>query len=218
MRPDPMRPRILSAFAVAITMLSGAGCTTEANGTPTPQSGERPETSQPSTSSPGPTASEPAQEAPGVDNPLDASRFFTDPCTVLTQAQLTTFSITRPGVPETTGGVAEEAGPFCTWIAADELGSATGVGFLTGNKNGLSDTYRGRDLFEDFRPTEVDEYPAVFANSPDLRSMGACTIVVGISDSLAIQATEQGELDAQGSCARAKQVAAAVLATIRGGN
>lgn len=216
MRPDPVRPRILSAFAVAITMLSGAGCTTEANGTPTPQSsGERPETSE---SSPDPTTSGPAPEAPEVNDPLDASRFFTDPCTVLTQAQLATFSITRPGVPETTGGVAEEVGPFCAWIAADELGSATGVGFLTGNKNGLSDTYRGRDLFEDFRPTEVDEYPAVFANSPDLRSMGACTIVVGISDSLAIQATEQGELDAQGSCARAKQVAAAVLATIRGGN
>ncbi|MPZ80014.1 MAG: DUF3558 domain-containing protein [Actinophytocola sp.] len=215
MRTDLLRPRILSALALACAMLAGGACSSEADGTPTPQSsGERPETSE---SSPDPSTGDPAQEAPGVDNPLDASRFLTDPCTVLTRAQLATFDVTRPGIPETTGGVAEQVGPFCTWHAAAELGSTIGVGFITGNKNGLSDTYRGRSQFEDFRPTEVEEYPAVFANSPDLRSKGMCTIVVGISDSSAIQATEVGELDETGSCERAKQVATSALATIREG-
>ncbi|MCT2582374.1 DUF3558 domain-containing protein [Actinophytocola gossypii] len=193
-------------MSLAFVTLAGTACSTDADGTPIPQTSsgraEESRTTDPSTD-------------PEVENPLDASRFLADPCAVLTQTQLAAFDVTRPGIPETTGSVAERSGPFCVWHAAAELGSTIGVGFITGNKDGLSDIYRGREQFEDFRPVEVDQYPAVFANSPDLRSSGMCTVYVGISDTLAFRATEGGQLDASGSCDRAKQVAAAALTTIQ---
>jgi len=208
----------LVAGIATIVVMAAAGCSTEQNGTPT---------AQPTTSASVPgteestESSEPSEDdthgAPRVDSPVDATSFLSQPCAVLSQAQMAEFGVTQPGVPTTTGAVAENVGPFCTWHADPSLGSTIGVGFVTGNENGLSDTYRGRDQFEHFEPTTVDGYPAVFANSPDLRSSGACTIMVGISDSLAFRATEQGRLDAQGSCDRARQVAEAALATLREG-
>jgi hypothetical protein len=96
------------------------------------------------------------------------------------------------------------------------LGSTIGVGFITGNKNGLSDIYRGRERFEDFRPVRIDGYPGVFANGPDLRANGTCNLAVGVSDTLMIRASEQGRLDAHGACERAVQVARSALMTLRG--
>jgi hypothetical protein len=149
--------------------------------------------------------------------PLDATGFLTEPCTVLSQAQLATFDVSRPGIPTTTGAVAEHAGPYCSWHAATELASTIGVGFITGNKNGLSDIYRGRDTFGYFIPTTVEGYPAVFADGSDGRESGRCSLAVGISETQLFRATEQGRLDAQGSCDRAKQVALAALATLKAG-
>jgi hypothetical protein len=151
-----------------------------------------------------------------VDDPLDASRFITDPCAVLTREQLDGFSVGGLGIPTTSGGVAKYAGPFCSWHADPELDSTMAVGFITGNKNGLADMYRGRERFEDFRPVEVDGYPGVFANSPDLRASGSCDLAVGVSGTLMIRASEQGQLDAHGACERAVQVARAALKTLRG--
>lgn len=208
----------LAAGLVIVVVVTAAGCSTSENGNPTaqpttdvsvPDSEESSESSEPS--------EDDNYGAPRVDSPLDATGFLSQPCAVLSQAQLAEFSVTSPGIPTTTGAVAENAGPFCTWHADPSLGSTIGVGFVTGNKNGLSDTYRGRDQFEHFEPTTVDGYPAVFANSPDLRSSGTCGITVGISDALAFNATEQGRLDGQGSCDRARQVAQAALATLKVG-
>lgn len=191
-------------------LLAGTACTSQADGTPTPE----PTSAPPETTT---TPSEdPTDGAPRVTDPLDATRFFTEPCTVLSQAQLATFEVSRPGIPTTTGAVAEYSGPYCSWHAATELASMIGVGFLTGNENGLSDTYRGRDQFDYFIPTTVDGYPAVFVDGSDLRDSGSCNITVGISDTLAFNAAEQGRLDAQGSCDRARQVAVAALATLKG--
>lgn len=217
MRDELARTRVLLVWALAFVTLLATACSPETNGTPTPSPpSERADTNDPPSSTS--STNEPTREAPAVEDPLDASSFVTNPCSVLNRTQLATFEVTRPGTPETTGGVAEQVGPFCSWHAAAELGSTIGVGFITGNKNGLSDIYRGHTEFEDFRPTEVKEYPAVFANSPDLRSSGICTMYVGINNALALRATEQGRLDAQGACDRAKQVAAAAVATIRGGS
>ncbi|MBP2331015.1 hypothetical protein JOF56_011400 [Kibdelosporangium banguiense] len=92
-----------------------------------------------------------------------------------------------------------------------------GVGFLVGNKNGLSDIYRGRDRFKGyFEPTQVDGYPAVFSDSGDYRSQGTCGIAVGISDTMTIRVSEQGRLGVK-SCDRAKQVASMVIQTIKAG-
>ena len=206
MRADLLRR---TGWLVVSVLLAGTACTTQADGTPTPGP----------TSAPSETTTTPSEDptfgAPRVTDPLDATRFLTEPCTVLGQAQLATFDVSRPGIPTTTGAVAEHAGPYCSWHAATELASTIGVGFLTGNENGLSDTYRGRDQFDYFVPTTVDGYPAVFVDGSDGRDNGRCNITVGINDQLAFRATEQGRLDAQGSCDRAKQVAAAALTTLK---
>ena len=200
---DRVRLAKLTAGLVTVVVVTVAGCSAEADGNPT---------ARPTTDASG---EQDPDEAPRVEDPLDASSFLDQPCAVLSQQQVAEFSVTRPGEPTTTGAVAENAGPLCTWHA--DPGGSIGVGFLTGNKNGLSDTYRGRESFEYFEPTTVDGYPAAYANDPDLRAEGDCTIMVGISDSLAFRASEQGKLDAEGSCERARQVAAAALATLKKG-
>jgi hypothetical protein len=192
-------------------LLVGTACTSRADGTPTPDSATA-DIETTTTSSEDPTGG-----APRVVDPLDGTRFFTEPCTVLRKAQLAAFDVSRPGIPTTTGAVAENAGPYCSWHAATELASTIGVGFLTGNKNGLSDIYRGRDRFGYFIPTTVDGYPAVFADLADGRETGRCSLAVGVSETQMFRATEQGRLDAQGSCDRAKQVASAALATLKAG-
>jgi hypothetical protein len=127
------------------------------------------------------------------------------------------FGISQPGKPTTTGATAERAGPFCTWTADPAVNSTVGVGFLTGNKNGLSDTYRGRSRFGYFEETTVEGYPAVFNDLDDGRPSGICNITIGISDTLTFRATEQGGRKGQASCDRAKQVAASVITTLKAG-
>jgi uncharacterized protein DUF3558 len=203
MRVDRVRLATLAAGLVTVVVVTVAGCSSEAGGNPT---------AQPTT---GASGDQDPDKAPKVEDPLDASSFLDQPCAVLSQQQLAEFSVTRPGEPTTTGAVAENAGPYCGWHA--DPGGSISVGFLTGNKNGLSDLYRDRANFEHFEPTTVDGYPAAYNNDPDLRAEGDCDIAVGISDSLAFHALEQGRLDAEGSCERARQVAAAVLETLKGG-
>jgi Protein of unknown function (DUF3558) len=96
-----------------------------------------------------------------------------------------------------------------------ERSSSISVGFLTSNKKGLTSVYNSKKSFDYFEPTTVDGYPAVFAETQDLRKRGSCGIIVGISETTTFRASEEGDLDAQGACDRAKQVAAAALATIR---
>jgi len=92
------------------------------------------------------------------------------------------------------------------------------MGFLTGNKNGLSDTYRGKDRFEYFVETTVDGYPAVFNELfSDGPSNGNCTITVGVSDSLTFIATEVGGPPGEIVCERTKEFASAILATLKAG-
>jgi hypothetical protein len=98
------------------------------------------------------------------------------------------------------------------------VGYGVDVGFLTANKNGLSDTYRGKARFKGyFEPTEVDGYPAVFNDLGDYRNDGTCNITVGISDTsefrVGVQYTKLGAK----SCDRAKEAAAAVIKTVKKG-
>ena len=193
----------LVAGLTTIAVIAAVGCSSREDGDPTADGTQ--------TSTKGEN-----DGVPRVEDPLDATSFLNQPCAVLDQQQLAEFGVTSPGIPTTTGATAEYVGPYCSWIADPEWGSAISVGFETGNKHGLSDTYRGRDQFEYFVPTTVDGYPAVFSDGADLRSQGQCVIGVGISDKLAFNASEQGELDADGACERARQVAAAALATLKG--
>ncbi|MGQ0838897.1 DUF3558 domain-containing protein [Actinokineospora sp.] len=213
------RDRVL-ALAAGVVLVSTA-CSTIATGTAVPAPGP---TTRPNsdTTGPGSTTSAGANKrygAPPVTVPLDANRYLAEPCALLTPAQMATFNITNPGIPVTTGAVAEYVGPYCSW-RSDDTPRSRGfvVGLLPGNKNGLADTYRGRGQFEHFEPTTVDDYPAVFNNSPDLRSKGDCNITVGISETLTFNAAQNSTFDtAQTACDGAKKLASAVIATLKAG-
>ncbi|MFC4853597.1 DUF3558 domain-containing protein [Actinophytocola glycyrrhizae] len=206
-----MNARVAVAGLVTFGLMGVAGCTTSTAGTATPRPGDAVTTTDSAESTE--PSSEP--EAPRVADPLDATRFLTDPCAVLTPAQLATFKVSRPGKPDTDSEIAKQVGPLCSWRADTEIPSSIGVTWQRGNKNGLGDLYRIRDRYDYFEPTTVDGYPAVFRDSSDARADGDCLISVGVSDSLTFTAGESGTLDAHGACDRAAQVAAAVLATLK---
>lgn len=202
---------------VALVAVVAAGCSSAQDGSPTAVPG----TTNSEPSSPGSKSTSPSVDetygAPRVEHPLDASRFHAQPCAVLSQAQLAKFGLSKPGVPETTGAVAENAGPFCTWTTDGQPFHGYGVGYLTGNKNGLSDTYRGQDRFKYFEATTVNGYPAVFNDLTDGRAQGQCNITVGISDTQTFRASETAPSVGKESCDGAKQVAAEVIASLKGG-
>jgi hypothetical protein len=208
-----MKVRIAAVMAGVVVV---AGCSSVEAGQPTAPPG----VSTSESASPPESSTRPSEDntygAPRVTVALDASRFLPRPCDVLTPTQMKTFGISKPGEPTTTGAIAEKVGPFCTWTADREVDSTVGVGFIAGNKHGLSDIYRGRSRFKYFDETSVNGYPAVFADTVDSRAQGVCDIIVGISDNLAYHALEEGGRKGQGSCDRAKQVAAAVIATLKG--
>lgn len=193
--------KVVSGFLVVVTV--SAGCATETGGAPVRE----------------PTTSAETYGAPPVTEPVDVSGFLERPCTVLTPAQLAQLTIVEPGEADTESAVAKNAGPGCRWHRKDTAeGSVAGMGFLTGNKNGLSDTYRGRDRFEYFVETTVDGYPAVFNElSSDGPAGGDCTITVGVSDTVTFRASEVGGPHGDVVCERTKEFASAILATLKAG-
>ena len=203
---------------IAVAMVLVAGCSDKQPGTATPATttgggtGTSTGRTTPTTPSSG--------GAPTVKDPIDASKFIPQPCTALSATTLKQLNISRPGVPDTESAVAKSSGPFCTWHTDDQpTNMSYGVGFLTGNKNGLSDTYRGgKKAFPGyFEPTEVGGYPAVFNGLTDDRPTGACNITVGISSSLAFRVGLEGSKDVgTKGCDLVKQVAAAVIQTLKG--
>jgi hypothetical protein len=212
MRVDRWRKACVGV--VLVVTAACAGCAGHTDGTPKPQAAES--TIEPSYEEPAPGGT--GQEAPRVENPLDATRYLSQPCAAVTPGQLSAFDVDRPGVPTTTGAVAEQAGPYCSWrfpVGTTSRGSL-GIGFLSGNEGGLSDFYRTQDEFAYFEPTTIHGYPAVFADRQDLRADGECNVVVGINDSLAFHGWE-AHRNPEGACDRAEKLAAAALATMRGG-
>jgi hypothetical protein len=156
-----------------------------------------------------------------VSNPLDATKYVSQPCGVLSSATLKSLNITKPGKPDTDSQVAKTAGPYCGWFSDDQpIPKSYDVGLLTGNKNGLSDTYRGgkRAFPGYFEPTDVSGYPAVFNDGADGRPTGRCNITVGISDTLAFRAaTTFTSKEGAASCDAAKQLASAVIQKLKEG-
>ena len=206
--------KVSAMIAVAVVVL--AGCSDKQSGTATPATktgGDNTSTGQPPTT---PSSG----GAPAVKSPLDATKFLPQPCTALSAAALKQLNISKPGEPDTDSSVAKSSGPSCLWSTDDEpIHRGYDVGFLTGNKNGLSDTYRGgKKAFPGyFEPTEVSGYPAVFNSLTEDRPGGACNITVGISSSLAFRAGVQADRDlGTKACDIAKQIAAAVIQTLKG--
>jgi hypothetical protein len=195
--------RLAAALAVIAAL---SACTTAADGTPRPvPGGETPDTS---TSSSSPTST--SDEAPRVASPLDADAFVAEPCSSLTDEQLTSFNVGE-GKPQ--GG--ENLPPGCGWFGDS---GAISVGWLAQNKNGLADTYRRKELDAYFIETTVDGYPAVFADATDERSTGVCGIVVGVSDTMTFYAQVSDGPVGDAACDKAEQVASATLTTVKAGS
>lgn len=201
-------------LGAGVVMVAVSGCSDTQAGTPIASSATN--KTGPNGPSRAPSSSN-DRGAPRVTNPLDASRFLPKPCEVLTAAQLQALNLPAPGKTDTDTPLAKAAGPACLWQNSDSR-STVGVALMSGNKNGLSDTYSVPERWAKgyFEPTEVDGYPAVFNGSSDFRSQGDCQITVGITDTLAFSASESGRLKER-SCDRAKQVASMVIQTIKSG-
>lgn len=171
-----MRPRTTTATAIFALAALLAACTSSTTGTPSVVPGPTTSSGPGASSSGGPGEND-TFGAPRVSVPLDAGRFLSQPCSVLTTAQLSRFNISKPGEPDTDSQVAKASGPGCSWKADGEPFRGLDMSFLTGNKKGLSDIYRGQkenDQFAYFEETTVDGYPAVFADGTDARSQGSC--------------------------------------------
>lgn len=219
-----MRAQLIHAvLGAAAVVLVAAGCSDSRTGTPIPDgtapagNGKTSGSTTPSgtTSTPRPTN---RYGEPPVANPLDATRFLSQPCAALTQAQLQSFDLPAQGKPDTESPVARHAGPFCGWTNSDRF-NGVDVGFLTGNKNGLADLYRARGEGKwtgYWEETRVSGYPGVFHDVTDFRPRGSCNLAVGISDTLAFRVGTDGRLKER-SCDFAKQVAGAVVETLKRG-
>ena len=209
--------KLVTGLAVATLLV--AGCSDKQAGTAMPAPTTGGDSTGTSTGRSTPTTT-PSGGAPAVKNPLDASKFIPQPCTALSASTLTQLKVSRPGIPDTESAIAKTSGPFCIWHTDDQpTARSYGVGFLTGNKNGLSDTYRGgKKAFPGyFEPTDVDGYPAVFNGLTEDRPTGACNITIGASSTLAFQVSLEGDKDlGTKACDLVKQVAAAVIQTLKG--
>ena len=200
-----------TAGAVAIVALAAA-CTSESPGTATPVG----TSSSSSATAPESTTLGGGAEAPKVTHPLNAEKFVANPCSVLTQPQLTHFAVTGQGEQKT-----DSNGPRCQWTSGS-AGSSTGITafFTPAITNGLDNAYQlhKAGTYKDgyFDPLEVAGYPAVLNGLVDDRKEGHCTVTVGLSDQSIFSVAIQGQSGTDG-CKAATNVAKAALQTIQGG-
>ncbi|WP_188316309.1 DUF3558 domain-containing protein [Solihabitans fulvus] len=197
-------PSIVLGIAAAGLLI--AGCSSS----PPP-----PRQSADSSDSPSSSPTSSSASAPHVAKPLDTSKFQAAPCTMLQSAQLQQFGLSTPGDPK-----ADATGPNCHWSNLDS-GVSLDVGFVTGNKDGLSALYGKRSSLDLFTVLpDIDGYPAVIYGVTDNRSRGTCNVDVGVSDSLNFDAMVQaanGPLKSD-PCSAAKQIAGMVVKTLAGGS
>jgi len=202
---------------IAVAVVLAAGCSDKQSGTATgPGGGDTTGTST-GKSTPSSTST---SGAPEIKNPLDASKFTSQPCSILSAGTLQELKISKPGQVNNTGGLGQTVGPTCQWTTDDQpLSRGYGITIVTGNPHGLSDILRaGKSYFPGyFEPTEVSGYPAVFNGLTDDRARGGCNITVGISDRVAIGVVivSSRDVGAKG-CDLVKQLAATVIQTLKG--
>ncbi len=195
------------AIALSVAAIALTGCTTTEAGTAIPAQNP-----------PEPPATSSTEAAPTVADPLDASKYLTDPCAILTPAQLASYGMTRSEDPNTPSTSTDFSQPGCLWYGSAQSFNV-GVGWLTSNENGLADTYdlQESDTWDYFEAIEVEDYPAVFNYFSDDPRHGNCHVTVGISDRLVFTANihGQGNIDAQTGCDLVIRVATAVIQMLK---
>jgi hypothetical protein len=142
-----------------------------------------------------------------VQDPLKADSFVPDPCKSLTETQQKQFALDNARV----NGVAVEGNSYFYRQNRDAK-QAVSVTFADKMTKGLSSRYaeHAAGTWEYWEPATVDGYPAVgYATS-----RGGCNFAIGINDSLYFWVTADDSSSAA-KCAAAKDVASAVLTTIK---
>jgi hypothetical protein len=146
-----------------------------------------------------------------VTDPIDAAKYIVNPCAMLTPSQIAAFGFEGPGEPR------QGARAMCTWHT---VGSHEGINIsFTTNKMGLTDTYRTYVRLKDsayWEPTTVAGYPGVFESVSDGRADGDCDLVVGVRDDLSFGIRSSSSKSGAG-CDRIKEVAGAMIATMKAG-
>ncbi|MEV6443716.1 DUF3558 domain-containing protein [Amycolatopsis sp. NPDC051716] len=202
------------AVLVAVSAGSLAACTTTKDGTASP--------SPTGSAATNPSSVDPA--VPKVAVPLDASKYVSDTCAVVSKDVLTSLRYTDPGRYQARGDTLfTKAGPSCLWKLQGEgigLSVSLGTGSRDEGAGGLAGIYRGyadKTYIRFLEPAPaVDGYPAVYWGPLDERPMGSCGIGVGIADDLTFDVYAQGYQGADDSCGVAKQVASSVIKTLKG--
>ncbi|MGA6165912.1 DUF3558 domain-containing protein [Amycolatopsis magusensis] len=199
-----MSARVL-AFSLLLLVLPIAACGSPIPGraVPEPVAAVEPEV----------PPARPVSEVPKVQRPLDASKYLADPCASLTSTQQEAFNVTSSRTNS------DKTGTSCIWNVGSGS-TSPGVTYSTAFTDGLSRLYGLNDIgwwaTGYFEPTEVDGYPAVYVSLADLRDEGDCNLVVGINDQLFFESSIRTP-PANDACLGAKNVAEAILQTIKEG-
>ncbi|MFI5592701.1 DUF3558 domain-containing protein [Amycolatopsis sp. NPDC051758] len=210
-----MRSKLITlAVSLAVSAALATACTSTTGGAASPAPSDSP--------SSGASSADP--EVPKVAQALDAGKYVGDPCGLVPKDLLTSLRYTDAGESHPAGNTPlTEAGPSCAWkIKGEGIGAQVILG--TGNREngtgGLAGQYAayrdGRIVKFLERAPDVDGYPAIYFDAVDERSMGTCTLAVGIADDLSFSVQAQGYQGQDDSCGTATRMAAAVIKTLKG--
>jgi hypothetical protein len=148
-----------------------------------------------------------------VDHPLDVTKYGADPCLSLSPEQRARFGATAPGQSQTSAGL-----PSCMW----RFGSAGAVlGYVVYDTSptglaGLDALHKDRNPHDYYIPTSIEGYPAAYNAFNGERDIGTCDLSVATSPTAYFTTSISSAPGADG-CAAAKNLAAAVIETIRKG-
>ncbi|MFD4644602.1 DUF3558 domain-containing protein [Lentzea sp. NPDC058436] len=198
-----MRIRTIVAGTAALVLL--AGCDSGGtSGTPT--------------NAPQPTGTGNGAGAPKISNPLDLTAAESDPCAVVTAAQLQTYGLT--GVAGKVNTTAPGAG--CSWPGVVTDAEMTPGVTILPNGTSLESIYAKKDsTYPVFEPqADVQGYPAAVALAVDQRKDGSCELFVGASEDKAILFSFQSFAKSRyfaDPCAGATEFANLAMTTIKAG-
>jgi hypothetical protein len=153
--------------------------------------------------------------APKVTTPMDTRKYWPNPCSALTQAQLTALGVTQPTKiePNPTGNICHFSPQLDVQYAI-----AFTMAFGPGEAKGLGNVYQiasGNDLR---RLPDIDGQPVV--TQPSQNTEGECTFYLGATDdvsygvSVSVGATLPHFDD---PCTVAKQIAEYATTTMKSG-
>jgi hypothetical protein len=197
---------------LALAALALAGCSTTTGGTANPAASSAPGTASSAEGGGG-------NGAPKVSSPLDPAKLKSDPCSVLSASQRSTLGL-EDGTPRSGA-----AGSSCAWVySSDETRSSRVDIAADPNTDGLAGIYDlyakgGTDQYEYWEPAEVSGYPAVYAATKDFRAQGQCKLLVGVTDTQAVQVFAQigNGPGATEPCPYAEKAAEAMIQTLKEG-